>query len=600
MIELAVISRVLLKTIGPIMEEIKKAKTPEDMNKLQILEKRDKAMRSIKPIITKDDFLAYEDPYDIINNQGLYPVYKIHGSKNNIVTGASTLSSLVTTMWALGKDREEGKTFDIEPYKEPAMNNLMRDRMLCIMGYSGQDDFDIGPLLKNYPYLSCLIWIEHTFDNSAEIFTVNKAVSKNFEFLTLTERLLAEISSIHDFQVFQVKINTRKLIEDVLWPHFLSDIDLPDLNYYDIKPEQKPPSFKEWIIPTIGDVDEVKKCQFTCSLYNMLGQVEDTIRVAQKGLTLVKKDEVVESKNFFIFFHEKIAKMSSLKLDFNASLKNYEECLRISIEMDDLNQEVYFTDLIGTVYYKLGNPVKALNYYNKALNLNKKLDDDQRHASILSNVAQVYLDNQEYEKALQNFQASLKIYHSIGHLTSKAACLVNIGSIHFELENYDNALEPLEDALKIVKQNVDFHLQMVCLNSIGVIYSSRGDDDKALQKFEEAREVRFKMGLNEDGSYHLHVGYIYYEKRDFDIALDYFKKGLKLAEQQKNMDLLPGLMDMVATTLDSKKQYSEAKIYYEKALILFKTLGLKYNEKLVQDKLATLEEKIQTNNKSFL
>jgi hypothetical protein len=68
----------------------------------------------IIPIITKEDFIFYQEPKRLIDNNK-YSIYKIHGSKRNIVTNKDTSDSLITTISALGKEREEGETFAIEP-----------------------------------------------------------------------------------------------------------------------------------------------------------------------------------------------------------------------------------------------------------------------------------------------------------------------------------------------------------------------------------------------------------------------------------------------------------------------------------------------------
>ena len=104
----------------------------------------------ILPVITERDFLQFQDPQALPDAQRL-AIFKIHGSKRNVTTGENTLDSLITTTSALGKHKEGGTSFAIEPFKKPALSNLMRGRTLLVIGYSGNDDFDIGPTLKEFP-----------------------------------------------------------------------------------------------------------------------------------------------------------------------------------------------------------------------------------------------------------------------------------------------------------------------------------------------------------------------------------------------------------------------------------------------------------------
>lgn len=58
---------------------------------------------NIYPIITKEDFLSFQEPIKLIESEK-YPIFKIHGSKRNIITGELTKESLITTISALGEN----------------------------------------------------------------------------------------------------------------------------------------------------------------------------------------------------------------------------------------------------------------------------------------------------------------------------------------------------------------------------------------------------------------------------------------------------------------------------------------------------------------
>ena len=119
----------------------------------------DNEKESIIPIITKSDFSTFENIDDIYKS-GKYPICKIHGSKKNIIIKADTTDSLITDITSLGMNRAEGETFAIEPFKKPFVNNLMKGQTLLVMGYSGSDDFDISPMLRELQELKRIIWIE--------------------------------------------------------------------------------------------------------------------------------------------------------------------------------------------------------------------------------------------------------------------------------------------------------------------------------------------------------------------------------------------------------------------------------------------------------
>jgi hypothetical protein len=146
---------------------------------------------NIVPVITRQDFVENDNPQRLIAD-GKYLVYKLHGSKKNIITGEDTKDSLVTTLSALGREREAGETFAIESFKKPAVHRLLEGRILVVMGYSGSDDFDIGPTLKELHNLSHLVWINHSSELTPEIFPIGELLTTEESTLRREDHLLIE------------------------------------------------------------------------------------------------------------------------------------------------------------------------------------------------------------------------------------------------------------------------------------------------------------------------------------------------------------------------------------------------------------------------
>lgn len=187
----------------------------------------------ILPIITKSDFSNYKN-YQSIYKQGKYPICKIHGSKKNIITNLDTSDSLVTDMTSFGKNRREGETFAMEPFKKPLANSLMQGQTLVVMGYSGGDDFDITPMLKEIRNLKRMIWIEHSSQKKPQIFKISKnqdfksgnnsksTTVKSSTVKSTTEQLLRELSNFMGYDIYLIKINTLHLVEAYLDHIFLN------------------------------------------------------------------------------------------------------------------------------------------------------------------------------------------------------------------------------------------------------------------------------------------------------------------------------------------------------------------------------------------
>jgi len=123
----------------------------------------------IIPVITQGDFKKFSIP-SVLYKRGEIPIYKLHGTPKNIISKEITRNSLIATIKSLGKNKRGISIFQIEPFKHEALKNLLLDRTLVVIGYSGLDDFDIIPSIKNLSIYDKIIWIKHKGnDNGKEI-----------------------------------------------------------------------------------------------------------------------------------------------------------------------------------------------------------------------------------------------------------------------------------------------------------------------------------------------------------------------------------------------------------------------------------------------
>ena len=114
----------------------------------------------IIPVITKDDYLTYSNPKQLFEQKKL-PIYKLHGSSVNFVTGEETKDSLIATLEALSQNKDMLNLIGVESFKSKLFENIPSDSILIVMGYSGSDDYDIVPTLKSIDNFSKIIWINH-------------------------------------------------------------------------------------------------------------------------------------------------------------------------------------------------------------------------------------------------------------------------------------------------------------------------------------------------------------------------------------------------------------------------------------------------------
>ncbi len=538
----------------------------------------------IIPVITKEDFIFYQNPKNLIQNNK-YPVYKIHGSKKNIVLDKDTRESLITTISALGKEREQGKTFAIEPYKKPTVFNIMNQNILVVLGYSGTDDFDIGPMLKELPFLKRIIWIEHSPPNKIEIRKIKDyKVLKDQENFSYTEKFLMDLSSTGEFEVILVKAHTENFIQTVLWPIFLPHVSIKDLKLVEF--EKSTPTFSEWIKPLYEKVSIIKKYKLAIQLFYFLKQLESTTRCSERGITLADEHNNLSAKSYFLNF---LGLVNQITGNYNKALKNHKEALQIDDSLEDLAGKAADYNNIGTIYLTWGNYDGALENYYNALRIADEINDFSGKIVNLNNIGRVSEIRGEFDQALTKYREGLKIAEKIGDLNKKAALLNNIGMIYGTSKEYNLALEQYKEALKISEQLGDLYGKIILENNIGRIYHESGNLDAALDQFFRTVDIAEQLGdLSKKAGCLNNIGSIYLAQGKLDLALEKYKKALYLEERLGDPLMKLIYLNNIGTIYNKQAEYDLASESYVEALNIVEDLGDLSKKALLLTKIAEI------------
>ncbi|MFX1503356.1 MAG: tetratricopeptide repeat protein [Promethearchaeota archaeon] len=551
--------------------------------------------QDILPIITKEDYIFYQDPDNLVKSNK-YPVFKIHGSKRNIITGKDTKESLITTMSALGKERGEGETFTIEPYKKPTVFNVMNDRSLVVLGYSGSDDFDIGPTLRELPYLNRIFWIEHSQNAYPEIKKIGKR--ENLRYLNESsplEQMLNEISSSGDVEVILIRMHTSKFIQSYLWKIFLPYHPLNEISLDDS--DKEIPNFSEWIKPLYENVPKVEKYKFACQLFYYLKEIEAASRCSQRGILYAEEINNISSKSYFLNF---LGLITQIKGNYANALEHYENALQIDQSLNDVAGIGSDINNIGSIYLTTGKYDKALENYHQALEIAEKLDDKGSKVTCLNNLGRVHEVRHEFDLALENYSEAIKITEEVGDLNSKALLLNNIGMIYRAKEEDERAIKYFDESVQISDLLGDIYGKIIVLNNIGRVYDESKDYEKALEKYNESIKYADQLGdlAKKAGSMN-NIGSIYLAQGNTDKALEIYQEALNIEKRLGDPLMKIIYINNIGMIHNSRGNYDVAKQKYSEALTIANDIGDLSKKALLLTKIASINM-MQENYQSAL
>ena len=345
----------------------------------------------------------------------------------------------------------------------------MKERTLVIMGYSGSDDFDIGPVLRDLPFLNRLIWIEHVASEQPEVSIVKlPSELENLEGLTHSEQLLVEIKSDVDFEVIRVKVNTSKFVKEFLWKGILPHDKISDVLLSEST--TKLPDFSEWVKPLYENIYFVDKYRLACQIFYHLKQLEDTNRCALKGIESAEKNNDSKSKSHFLNFTGMIKMITG---EYDKALEYYETALKIDESTNDISGKASDLNNIGSIYLTWGKYDSALEQYSEALKIAEQLGDLNGKATNLNNIGRIHEIRGEFNLALERYNDAISITEKIGDLGQKSTLLNNIGMIYGAHGEFETALKKYEEAIQIADQLGDLYGKIILLNNIGRVYLSK-------------------------------------------------------------------------------------------------------------------------------
>ncbi|GAH70128.1 unnamed protein product, partial [marine sediment metagenome] len=215
-----------------------------------------------------------------------------------------------------------------------------------VMGYSGSDDFDIGPFLEELKDLNSLIWIEHIQNDNLEIFKVNNTENS---ITNKIERMLNEFAAQGQFDAYLVKANTASFVFEILKPILLN---AP----CDISPhesELQTPNFDQWIIKkeAYSGIKEYIKWAFAFKIFYLLGDLDAYDRCVKKGYELVKKTKDEKWKASFLHNLGNIYKRTG---ELKKAQNYFDESGKLYDKLQDYDGLAIYYSTLGMNLYEKG------------------------------------------------------------------------------------------------------------------------------------------------------------------------------------------------------------------------------------------------------
>ena len=292
--------------------------------------------------------------------------------------------------------------------------------------------------------------------------------------------------------------------------------------------------------------------------------------------------------------------------DYTArSIEYYNKALQIAGQ-NKMEEETGAIQLkLCAIHLAIPDKDKALNYVNQAFSLISTLKKDSLKAEAHNAYGLVYQARNEKTLSLRHFLNGLQIAEATKIPELRRNCYLHLSNFYSRIDDYDKAIDYYMKAIKeldhVKEGNVGYQ-RAIDFNSIGNLFANKRNYDIALNYFERSIAMADSLKFST-----LKIpGYLSLLNQHLRIdqpqkALEYMNSssGINLKKYLSNMGM-SGQIDQVYAVIYTKlKQFDSAGFYFNKALPYFEQKTSEVNRINFYGQLGDYYQKTNSHDKAI-
>ncbi|WP_240484957.1 adenylate/guanylate cyclase domain-containing protein [Arenibacter latericius] len=271
---------------------------------------------------------------------------------------------------------------------------------------------------------------------------------------------------------------------------------------------------------------------------------------------LLKTAKELGSTQFLLVGYREKGNSLRLKGDLSEGLASYFKGVELA-NKENLNHDLglLYTS-IAHVYSIMGNHNNTIQYYNKAITILKELNDSLNYANALENLGDEYnLNMAKPDSALIFFKKSGAIFKALNSKIGMAYNLGNVGLAYAQLGQYATAEKNISEAIALLEDLGDYYPICVYLTYMSDIYMQRNDWNAALEYALKSLKLAKQYDLKDQiSAAFLQLSELYESNNNDAEAFNYYKQHIIYKDSVKNITAVQQMANMRTNYEVSQKQ----------------------------------------------
>ena len=249
----------------------------------------------------------------------------------------------------------------------------------------------------------------------------------------------------------------------------------------------------------------------------------------------------------------------------------------IQLEGLDYQQKGYYQVLKAKILFYQGKHEEATKFGERIIEEGQKLNDNLQIVDGLTFAAMGLMEIRKWDDAFEYIEKADALLKNISHISHrdlmerKSRIYVSKGAIYSMRGNFEIAQKKIEKTISLQKELgitpaiVSAHISMAT-----IMRTIRSRFDLALEYIKKALMLAEEMEFNHFwiAMCHLHFGIIYGEIGEIDLCLKHEMMSLALFKEINNKQMVAGMLNNIGASHSRKENYDLAVKYLEESLIL--------------------------------
>ncbi len=325
------------------------------------------------------------------------------------------------------------------------------------------------------------------------------------------------------------------------------------------------------IYKDIGNQVGVSKvCNNIGILYNQLGKYQSALEYLRQSLQMQKERG---SKHGEETAYVNIGNIYSALDENHDALKYYESALKIARQTGNKESEGICLNNIGLKYDALGEYHKALKFLDESVTITREIGDKRTEAAALTGKGQAHQHLGNYQDAKAFYDRALQIGYEQNVSWVKFGNLISQGEFYLVLNEGEKAKKYIDAAYGLSKEVASRSYMATTLGLMGEYYlhiANLEQFERTMSSLEDFTEI---LTEGQNAAIALMFGRYYMKIKDFDKADKHLRRSLEIYKKAVIKLQIGRVYYFLGMMECAKGNKSEFKVYVEKSLEIFNSIG---------------------------